>query len=96
MFVCEKCSKRVGADKHGGRHLAGALKRQLKSEFPKGDIRIAMTSCMDLCPKDAIAVTLQPVDPALPSMFWEVDAGEIQKGGEELARAISDRVRDRS
>jgi predicted metal-binding protein len=83
VFICEKCGNR-------SHRLASKLKRSLKANFSKGEIRIALTSCMDLCPEDRITVSLQPVDPDLPSIFWEVDMEDLEEGSEELATAIGD------
>jgi predicted metal-binding protein len=90
VFICEKCGKRSDSDKNRSHRLASKLKRSLKANFSKGDIRIALTSCMDLCPEDRITVSLQPVDPDLPSIFWEVDMDDLEEGSEELAAAIGD------
>ena len=93
VFICEKCGKRSGSDKNRSHRLASKLKKSLKGHFSKGDIRIALTSCMDLCPEDRITVSLQPVDPDLPASFWEVDIEELEDGSEELATAIGDALR---
>ncbi len=88
VFICEKCGKRAGADKHDSHRLASKLKRHIKNEFSKGDIRIVLTSCMDLCPEDRIAVSLQPVDSTLAPTFWEVDLDDLQEGSRALSLAI--------
>jgi predicted metal-binding protein len=95
VFICEKCGKRAGADKHDSHRLASKLKRRIKSEFSKGDIRIVLTSCMDLCPEDRIAVSLQPVDPSLAPTFWEVDIDDLQGGSEALSSAIVGAIESR-
>jgi predicted metal-binding protein len=94
VFICEKCGKRAG-DKHDSHRLASKLKRHIKGEFSKGDIRIVLTSCMDLCPGDRIAVSLQPVDPSLAPTFWEVDIKDLQGGSAALSSAILGAIESR-
>ncbi len=90
VFICGKCGKRVGGDtKHASYELASKLKRLLKHEFGKGEMRIALTSCMDACPDDAIAIAVQPVKPASAPMFLEADPHDIEASAESLLKIVA-------
>jgi predicted metal-binding protein len=90
VFICEKCGKRAGGNaKHASYELASKLKRLLKHEFSKGETRIALTSCMDACPEDGIAVSVQPVDPSAASMFLEADPYDVEASSESLLKIVA-------
>jgi predicted metal-binding protein len=90
VFICEKCGKRAGGDaKHSSYELASKLKRRLKHEFGKGETRIALTSCMDACPEDRIAITIQPVKPNSASMFLDADPYDVEASADSLLKLVA-------
>jgi predicted metal-binding protein len=90
VFICEKCGKRAGGNaKHASYELASKLKRLLKHEFGKGETRIALTSCMDACPEDGIAVSVQPVNPSAAPMFLEADPYDVEASSESLLSIVA-------
>jgi predicted metal-binding protein len=59
ILICEKCGKKLSnSDENPSRALQAALKEKIKSDSNKGVIRSVLTSCMDVCPKDEIAVAI--------------------------------------
>jgi predicted metal-binding protein len=89
VFICEKCGKRAGGDaKHASYKLASKLKRRIKHEFAKGEIRIVLTSCMDACPEDGISITVQPVMPGIAPMFLQADPYDIEASSESLLKIV--------
>jgi predicted metal-binding protein len=89
VSICEKCGKRSGGDaKHASYKLASKLKRRVKHEFGKGEIRIVLTSCMDACPDDRIAVIVQPMMPGVAPMFLEADPYDIEASSESLFKIV--------
>lgn len=60
IMVCEKCGKKLASDPENNpsRALQTSLKEAIKSEFGKGKFRAVITSCMDICPKDEIAIAI--------------------------------------
>ncbi len=89
VFICEKCGKRVGSDtKHASYELASKLKRLLKHEVGKGEMRISLTSCMDACPDDAIAIAVQPVNTTSAPMFLQADPHEVEASAESLLKIV--------
>ena len=90
VFICEKCGKRAGGDaKHSSYELASKLKRLLKHELGKGETRIVLTSCMDACPKDGIAVSVQPVNPSVAPLFLEADPYDVESSSESLLEIVA-------
>jgi predicted metal-binding protein len=90
VFICEKCGKRAGGDaKHASYKLASQLKRRLKHEFGKGAMRIAMTSCMDACPEDRIAITVQPAKTSSAAMFLDADPYDIDASADSLLKIVA-------
>jgi predicted metal-binding protein len=89
VFICEKCGKRAGGDaKHASFELASKLKRLMKHEFGKGEMRIALTSCMDACPEDGIAISVQPVDASIAPMYLEADPYDVEASSESLLKIV--------
>jgi predicted metal-binding protein len=90
VFICGKCGKRAGAEaKHASYKLASKFKRGVKHEFGKGEIRIALTSCMDACPEDGIAITVQPVMPGVAPMFLQADPYDIDASTDSLLKIVA-------
>jgi predicted metal-binding protein len=60
ILVCEKCGKKLvsGDEENPSRTLQTSLKEKIKEEHGKGKFRAVITSCMDICPKDEIAVAI--------------------------------------
>jgi predicted metal-binding protein len=89
VFICEKCGKRVGGSgKNVSHRLASHFKRQVKREFSKGDIRIVLTTCMDICPDDRVAVAITPNAPGITPLFLAVDIDDLEASSEALMGAI--------
>ncbi len=89
VSICEKCGKRAGGSgKNVSHRLASRLKRQVKREFSKGDVRIVLTSCMDICPDNAVAVTIAPSAPGIGASFVIVDIDDLEASSEALIRAM--------
>ena len=90
VFICEKCGKRIGGSGHknASYHLASRFKRDLKRTFDKGDVRIVLTSCMDVCPEDSVAICVQPTAPGSAALFLLADIDDIEASSEELAKIV--------
>ncbi len=65
ILICEKCGKKQVSDdeENPSRTIQLALKEHIKSSGKKGVLRAVVTSCMDICPKDEIAVGLVGLSP---------------------------------
>jgi predicted metal-binding protein len=89
VSICEKCGKRAGGSgKNVSHRLASHFKRQVKREFAKGDIRIVLTTCMDICPDDRVVVAISPTTPGIAPKFLVVDIDDVEASSEALIRAI--------
>jgi predicted metal-binding protein len=63
ILICEKCGKKLSdSDDNPARELQKILKETIKETGHKGEAKAVLTSCMDLCPKDAIAVSFARTD----------------------------------
>lgn len=57
ILICEKCGKKLSSDDDNpARVLQKTLKEELKSIYGKGTARALLTGCMDICPRDEIAI----------------------------------------
>ena len=72
-LVCKKCGKKVGGgfgrkNKHA---LADTLKDTLKEDGRRRAVRVVETSCLGICPRNAVAVALSDrvlvVEPGTPA-----------------------------
>jgi predicted metal-binding protein len=89
VFICEKCGKRAGESaKHASYKLASKLKRDMKHEFGKREVRIVLTSCMNACPDDAIAISLQSLLPGRAPLFLEADVYDIEASSASLLKMV--------
>jgi predicted metal-binding protein len=89
VFICEKCGRRAGGSgKNPSHRLASKFKRLTKHEFAKGDVRIVLTSCMDICPDDQIAISVQPSAPQHAAAFWVSDIEDLDASSEALMRTV--------
>ena len=90
VFICEKCGRRAESDgKNPSHRLASKLKRATKRRFERGEIRIALTTCLDLCPDDRIAVMIQPVPRPEPARFLSADFDDVEACAERLVKLIA-------
>ena len=89
VSICEKCGKRAGGDgKNVSHRLASHFKRQVKREFDKGDVRIVLTTCMDICPDDGVAVAITPAARGAMPLFLVVDIDDVEASSEALISAV--------
>jgi len=89
VSICEKCGKRTGGSgKNVSHRLASHFKRRVKREFAKGDIRIVLTTCMDICPDNRVAVAISPTASGMGPLFLAVDIDDVEASSEALIRAI--------
>ncbi len=70
VLVCGKCMK-----KHDRESLRGELKRALKDSGAK-HVRVVATGCLDLCPKDGVALTTLAGLSSQPPWLWVMGADE--------------------
>ncbi|RZA07841.1 MAG: hypothetical protein EOP11_06565, partial [Proteobacteria bacterium] len=55
VLICEKCGHNEFASV---KELKSELKDAAKEAFGKKDVRVVLTSCMSVCPKNGIAVAV--------------------------------------
>ena len=55
VFVCEKCGKHAECS---GKDLRQELRGELKERGRKGAVRVVLTGCLDICPKNGVALGL--------------------------------------
>ena len=90
VFICEKCGKRVSGSgsKNPSHRLASHFKRELKHTFDKGDVRIVLTTCMDICPENHVAISVQPIAPGPAPFFLEASIDDIESSSEKLVEVV--------
>jgi predicted metal-binding protein len=88
VFVCERCGKRAGDSKRLSYELASHVKRKSKHRWGKGEVRVALTSCMDSCPDNGISVSVQPLTGAHAPVLVEADVHDIEGASEALIRLV--------
>ena len=89
VFICEKCGRRGDFDgKNASHRLASKLKRACKRRLERGEVRVALTSCMAVCPEDQITVLIQPVSGVHPARFRQVDIKDVDGASERLLEIL--------
>ncbi len=76
IFICEKCGK--GAD-FSSKDLKNEIRSLIKQRGQKGEVRIALSSCLDVCPKDGITVLVAATATSTPPECF-VARGEAADG----------------
>ena len=58
ILICEKCGKKMAGNsgENPAREIQAALKEKIKECGLKGKYRAVVTSCMDICPFQEIAI----------------------------------------
>jgi len=93
VFICEKCGRRGDLDgKNASHRLASKLKRACKRRFERGEVRVVLTSCMDVCPEEQITVLIQPVSGLHATQFRQADIKDVDGASECLLQILVDEV----
>jgi predicted metal-binding protein len=89
ILVCDKCGKRMKADydENPSRELVSRLKKGSRDVFDKGEIRAALTSCLDICPEDRISVAIVPTGAGSgATRYFTVKASDIEDTSEKILK----------
>jgi predicted metal-binding protein len=88
VLVCDKCGKRMKADsdENRSRRLVSRLKKMSRELFGKGEVRAALTSCLDICPPDRLSVAIATLDG--PPRFFAVKADDLEATSRKVLREI--------
>ena len=76
IMICEKCGKKlskISGDDDLSRTLQKSLKAAIAEAGEKHEIRAVLSSCLNLCPDDAIALSILPIGAACRAEFLELD-----------------------
>jgi predicted metal-binding protein len=91
IFICEKCGRRADPDgKNASHRLASKLKRACKRRFERGEVRIVLTGCMDVCPEEQITVLIQPVSGVHATRFRLADIEDVEGASETLLQILTE------
>jgi predicted metal-binding protein len=89
ILICDKCGKRMKADfdENPSRELVARLKKESKEVFAKGQVRAALTSCLDICPDNRISVAIIPTGgQSEPARYFTVKASDIKDTSEKIVK----------
>ena len=76
IMICDKCGRKLESDdeKNPSRLMQKQLKHEMKEKFGKGYARAVTTSCLDVCPKNQIAVGIADLNStSQPVQFFLVE-----------------------
>jgi hypothetical protein len=89
ILVCDKCGKRLEADldKNPSRELVSRLKKGSKALFGKGEIRAALTTCLDICPEERISVAIVPTGAgSTATKYFTVRPSDIEATSDKILK----------
>ena len=89
ILICDKCGKRMKADfdENPSRELVARLKKESKEAFGKGEVRAALTSCLDICPENRISVAIVPTGGhAEGARYFTVKASDIKDTSQTIVK----------
>jgi predicted metal-binding protein len=90
VLVCESCGKRAantGGD--SSKRLASRIKKICKRRWEKGEVRAILTSCMNVCPDDRIAVCIAPSAAQGTVTYLTIPADDVESSAEAIADLIA-------
>jgi len=58
VLICAKCAAKLGRGRKGKTELKGEVKDALKRHGLGKSVRVAETTCLDLCPKNGQTIAL--------------------------------------
>ena len=98
VLVCQKCGKRLkgAGDGKSGHRLQSRIKKLSKRTFARGEIRVASTSCLNMCPENRISVVIIPIESVVSQpQFFEVNAHDIDEASDAVLKQVRRAVRKR-
>lgn len=90
VLICEKCGKKMNAEKNPSHTLKDQVKRTLVSQGCWGGVRVSTSSCLDICPEGKIAVAFTGDQPGQPTVAYTLDP---EKDREWLVQKIKNRAK---
>ena len=87
VFICEKCGSKLG-DEGVSRSAQKALKQKISEHSRKRELRVMLTSCMNIYPENKIAATLVDLKEGktrIVSFEWKSD---VEKLASEIYRQL--------
>jgi predicted metal-binding protein len=78
---------KADCDENPSRELLSRLKKASRNMFEKGEIRAALTSCLDICPEDRISVAIVPTEKGSgATRYFTVKASDIEATSEKILK----------
>jgi predicted metal-binding protein len=91
ILVCDKCGKRMQSDldENPSRQLVSRLKKMSRELFQKGEIRAALTSCLNICPQDRLSIAIVPTENSGSApRFLTVKTDDIEGTSRKILREV--------
>ncbi len=95
ILVCDRCGKRMKSDldKNPSRQLVSRLKKTSRELFEKGEVRAALTSCLDVCPRDRLTIAIVATHgPVSQPRFFTVRADDIDDTSQKILKDVRKNV----
>jgi predicted metal-binding protein len=90
VFICGRCGKRAGDSKRLSYELATRVKKAARQRWGKGEVRVALTSCMDACPEKAISVSVQALKGSHAPVLVAANIHDIEGASDAVLRLLRD------
>jgi hypothetical protein len=82
ILICEKCGKKLNSENNPAVYLQQSLKTEIKQQNLKGKVRAVLSSCLDICPENRIAVGISYANSK--DAFFTVAADDLPKAQKEV------------
>lgn len=82
ILICEKCGKKLvqNEQENPSSLIQKSLKMQIKQELPPGTARAITTSCMSVCPSNAITIArVPPLKENPAAQFYILHEKDVEK-----------------
>jgi|GEM_PF-2172927 len=94
VLICEKCGRKCSSefDDNPSRRLQKKLKASARERFGKKEVRAVLTTCLDVCLKNKITVSVVNVHTESSAQgaieFFEVEPTHIQTAVDKILERI--------
>ena len=92
LWICEKCGKKLGGDENIAVGFQKRMKKETSLEMGK-QVRVMISSCLNVCPEGKIAMAIVPVNGSGPAEFFVADPAALDTVRGELLVKLREKTK---
>ncbi len=92
LWICEKCGKKLGGEDNIAVGFQKQMKKETSLEMGK-QVRVMVTSCLNVCPEGKIAMAIIPVNGSGPAEFLVADPASLDAARVDLIAKLREKTK---